>query len=58
MFHDQVILEAAVVFFLLTNAVSAVMATCAKRLLNQYAGITQGPTSIERKLNAILGLKA
>ena len=39
MFHDQVIfLQATVVFFLLTNVVSALMATCARRLLNHYAG--------------------
>jgi hypothetical protein len=60
MFHDQMInfLEAAVVFLLLTNVVSAVAAACAMRLLNQHAGVTQGPTSIERKLNAILGVGA
>ena len=60
MFHDQMInfLEAAVVFLLLTNVVSAMMATYAMRLLNQHAGVTQGPTSIERKLNAILGIGA
>jgi hypothetical protein len=60
MFRDQMIsfLESAVVFLLLTNAVSAVMATWAMRLLNQYAGITRGSTSIERRLNAILGLGA
>jgi hypothetical protein len=60
MFHDQMInfLEAAVVFLLLTNMVSALMATCAVRLLNQSAGTTRGPASIERKLNAILGVGA
>jgi hypothetical protein len=60
MFHDQMInfLEAAVVFLLLTNMVSALMATCAMRLLNQSAGITRGPASIERKLNAMLGVGA
>ena len=60
MFHDQMInfLEAAVVFLLLTNAASAAAATCAMRLLNQYAGFPQGAASIERKLNAILGRSA
>ncbi len=59
MLHDQMInfLGAAVVFLLLTNAVSALAATYAMRLLNQYAGVTSGSTSIERKLNAMLGLK-
>ena len=57
MFHDQMInfLEAAVVFLLLTNAVSAVAATFAMRLVNHYAGVPLVPTLIERKLNAILG---
>jgi hypothetical protein len=60
MFRDQMInfLEAAVVFLLLTNVVSALMATYAMRLLSHYAGVTRGPTGIERKLNAILGLSA
>jgi len=58
MFHDQMIsfLEAAVVFLLLTNGVSALTATCAVRLLSHNAGVKQGPTRIERKLNAMLGL--
>jgi hypothetical protein len=60
MFQGQMInfLEAAVVFLLLTNLVSALMATCAMRLLSHYTGVTGAPTSIERKLNAILGLSA
>jgi hypothetical protein len=60
MFHDQMInfLEAAVVFLMLTNAVSAVAATCAMRLVGHYAGMKRGPAGIERKLNAILGLTA
>ena len=60
MFHDQMInfLEAAVVFLLLTNAFSALLATSAMRLLKQYAGVTQEPTSVERRLNTILGLSA
>jgi hypothetical protein len=59
-FQSQMInfLEAAVVFLLLTNVVSALAATCAMRLVSHYAGVTRAPTSIERKLNAILGLGA
>jgi hypothetical protein len=58
MFRDQIInfLEAAVVFLLLTNVLSALMATYAMRLLNQSASMTRGPTSVERKLSAILGV--
>jgi hypothetical protein len=58
MFRDQMInfLQAAVVFLLLTNVVSALMATCALRLLSHHAGVTRAPTSIERKLKAILDL--
>ena len=57
MFHDEMInlLEAALVFLLLTNAVSAAAATCALRMLNQSADAKREPTSIERKLNAIFG---
>jgi hypothetical protein len=51
-------LEAAVVFLLLTNVVSALMATRAMRLLSHYTGVTGAPTSIERKLNAMLGVGA
>jgi hypothetical protein len=51
-------LEAAVVFLLVTNVFSVFLATCAVRLLMQYASVTQEPTSIERRLNAILGLSA
>jgi len=60
MFRDQMInfLESAVVILLLTNVVSAVAAAYAMRLLNLHAGVTQGPASIERKLNAILGVGA
>jgi hypothetical protein len=60
MFQEQIInfLEVAVVFLLLTNAATAMAAIYAMRLLNQRAGVTQTPTSIERKLNAILGLSA
>ena len=60
MLRDQMInfLEAAVVFLLLTNAISAMAATCAMRLLCQHAGATGRPTILERKLNAILGSRA
>ena len=57
MFHDQMInfLEAAVVFLLLTNAVSLLAATCAMRLLHSFAGAKREPTLIERKLDLIIG---
>jgi hypothetical protein len=60
MFRDQMInfLQAAVVFLLLTNVASVLVATCAMRLLSHYAGVTRAPTSIERKLHAILGVGA
>jgi hypothetical protein len=59
MFHDQMInfLEAAVVFLLLTNAASAATAANAIRLLNQRTGAAPRATTVERKLNAILGLR-
>jgi hypothetical protein len=58
MLRDHVItfLETAVVFLLLTNAVSAAAAASAVRLLKLYAGVKRAPTNIERKLNVILGL--
>jgi len=57
MLRDQMInfLEAAVVFLLLTNAVSAAAAACAMRLLNQSTVAGREPSNIERKLGAILG---
>ena len=60
MFHDQMInfLEAAVVFLLLANVVSAFVAAHAMRLLNKSAASTRRPAGIERRLNAILGLSA
>jgi len=56
MFHDQMInfLQAAVVFLLLTNALSMLAATCAIRLLNGFADANQERTISERKLNTIL----
>ena len=58
MLRDHVItfLETAVVFLLLTNAVSAAAAASAVRLLKLHAGVKRAPTNIERKLNVILGL--
>jgi hypothetical protein len=57
MLHDQMInfLQAAVVFLLLTNAVSAAAAAFAIRLLNHSALNARELTNIERKLGAILG---
>jgi len=58
MLRDQMInfLESAVVFLLLTNAVSATAATYALRLANRYAHAKRQPTSVERKLVAMFGL--
>ncbi|HTO59717.1 MAG TPA: hypothetical protein VMM15_00535 [Bradyrhizobium sp.] len=58
MLRDQMInfLESAVVFLLMTNAVSAAAAAYAVRLANQYALVKRKPTSIERKVTAMLGL--
>jgi len=60
MCHDQMIgfFEAAVVFLLLTNAVSIVAATSAMRLLHSVAGANRRPTFVERKLGPILGQRA
>ena len=57
MLRDQMInfLESAVVFLLLTNAVTAAAATYAIRLANQYVLVKRKPTSIERKLTTMLG---
>jgi hypothetical protein len=60
MFHDQMInfLQAAVVFLLLTNAISILAATCAMRLLHSFADTKREPTLIERKLATILNRSA
>lgn len=60
MFHDQMInfLEAAVVFLLLTNAISVLAASYAMRLLHGLAGAKREPTAIERRLDLILGPSA
>jgi hypothetical protein len=59
MLRDHIInfLETAIVFLLLTNAVSAAAAISAMRLLNLRADGQRKPTGIERRLNLILGLK-
>ena len=55
-FRDQIVnfLEAAVVFLLVTNALSVAATTYAIQLLNGIAGARGEPGLIERKLNAIL----
>jgi hypothetical protein len=60
MFHDQMInfLEAAVVFLLLTNAISVAAAAYAMRLLHGFAGAKREPTLLERKLGLILDRSA
>jgi hypothetical protein len=60
MLRDHMInfLEAAVVFLLLTNAVSILAVTRAMQLLTSFTGARRPPTVIERKLNTILGRTA
>jgi hypothetical protein len=59
MLHDHIInfVEVALVFLLLTNAVSAAAAISVMRLLNLRADVQRKSTGIERRLNLILGLK-
>jgi hypothetical protein len=56
MFRDQIInfLEAAVVFLLITNALSIAATTYAIQLLNGLGGAKREQGIIERKLNAIV----
>jgi len=56
MFRDHMLsfLEAVIVFLLITNALSVLVATCAVTLLNGFRRREAGSTFIERKLNAIL----
>ena len=56
MFRDQMInfLEAAVVFLLITNALSVAATTYAIQLLNGVTGSKQEPGAIEQKLTAML----
>jgi hypothetical protein len=58
MFHDHIVsfLETAVVFLLMTNAISAAAAISAVRLLKLQVTPERAPTAIERKLNLLLGL--
>ena len=60
MLRDHVVsfLETAVVFLLLTNAVSAAAAIAAVRLLSLQANVKRTPTAIERKLNLLLGVNS
>ena len=60
MLRDQMInfLQTAVVFLLLTNAVSAAAAIAAVRLLSLQANLKRTPTAIERKLNLLLGVNS
>jgi len=56
MFREQMInfLEAAVVFLLITNALSIAATTYAIQLLNGFGGAKREQGTIERKLNALL----
>jgi len=60
MLRDQMIsfLEAAVMFLLLTNAVSAAAVIAAVRLFSLQANLKRTPTAIERKLNLLLGVNS
>jgi len=60
MLHDHIVnfLETAVVFLLLTNAISAAAAISAVRLLKLHASTKRAPTAIERKLNLLLGVSS
>lgn len=56
MLREQIsnFLQSAVIFLLMTNALSAIAATYAIRLANRLAGDKQEPNAIERKLDTIL----
>ena len=56
MLREQMVnfLEAAVVFLLVTNALSIAAATYALQLLNGVGGAKREPGLIERKLHAII----
>ena len=60
MLHDHIVsfLETAVVFLLLTNAISAAAAISAVRLLRLQANTKRMPMAIERKLNLLLGVSS
>jgi len=59
MLHDHIVsfLETAVVFLLLTNAISAAAAISAVRLLKLQANTTRTPPTIERTLS-LLGVNS
>ena len=56
MFREQMInfLEAALVFLLITNALSIATTTYAIQLLNGFGGAKREQGTFERKLNALL----
>jgi len=56
MFHEQMInfLEAAVVFLLVTNALSVAATTYAVQLLSSFGDAKRKQGIIERKLSAIV----
>ena len=56
MLREQMInfLQAAVIFLLVTNALSIAATTYAIQLLNGFGGAKRDPGFIERKLNAIV----
>ena len=56
MLNEHIInfLEAAVVFLLLTNAISILAATCAIQLLSDRAEVRLLPAVVNRKLGALL----
>ena len=58
MLRDHIVsfLETAVVFLLLTNAVSAAAVIAAVRLLRLPANAKRSPTAVERKLDVLLGI--
>jgi hypothetical protein len=60
MLRDHIVsfVETAVVFLLLTNAVSAAAAISVVRLLKLQANIKRTPAAIERKLNLLLGVSS
>ena len=60
MLHDHIIsfLETALIFLLLTNAISAAAAISALRLLKLHTGVQAVPGGIQRKLGMIFRVNA
>jgi hypothetical protein len=56
--HIVSFLETAVVFLLLTNAVSAAAAIAAVRLLSLQANVKRAPAAVERELNLLPGVNS